>query len=189
MKQLTRRIWNGDTATLPRLLATTPVLTLGQFTLVSQDPAVISDPDLKRLCSDYLPAFIRIWTDIEEETKIRWKCTSLIRDSPSHSKGMAIDLAPDVSEAGMKHYAVYKNSDPVLYKRGILLRQLQQLKYKDYGGKKFVIGIFVEPDHLHIQVLRRGGGEEFPTSLIKWKIPKPIYPDTYARAKGIEMMN
>jgi len=161
---------------------------LGNYHFVSQDPTALPveyRTDTGRL---FLPVFLNVWRAIEKVTGHRWKNTSYIRDSPSHKRGQAFDLAPDFSPVAASHYAVTKNSDPVLYKRTKLIRQLQTLttvKFVPLSGMK--LGIFIEPDHLHIQVL---SGERdpstsipdsLPTHIVKWKVAKPVYPDTYER--------
>lgn len=151
----------------------------GDYEILSQEPSVIGEADLVATTVSYLPSFLRIWSDIENATGHRWKCTSYIRNSPSHALGQAFDLAPDIADSATHLYAVHNNSDPVLYKRVRLIRALQTLRHNVYGPKPF--GIFIEPDHLHVQVLAKGSGERFPLSVIQWKIAKPIYPDTFKR--------
>lgn len=160
---------------------TKPSFAIGPYSIISQNPEVISEADRLQTAAYILPEFIRIWRDVESATGFRWKNTSYIRASPSHKKGHAFDLAPDIAPDSKGQYAVYNGSDPVLYKRAPLIRALQTLIHNEYG--KFPMGIFIEPDHLHIQVLKPGGGHRFPTNIIKWGIAKPIYPDTYERMK------
>lgn len=155
------------------------IFMLGPYKILSQEPHVLPMHQRSFVVPQFLPQFINLWHDIEKVTGHRWKCTSYIRNSPSHSKGHAIDLAPMIAPSDRKHYAVYNGSDPVLYKRVRLIRQLQLLKNRRYG-KGNSIGIFIEPDHLHIQVLSNQGAEN-PTSVVKWGIPKPVYGDTEER--------
>jgi hypothetical protein len=42
------------------------------------------------------------------------------------------------------------------------------------------IGVFIEPDHLHMQVFERNELLT-PMRVFKWKDPKECYPDTYER--------
>ena len=76
--------------------------------------------------------------------------------------------------------ATTHGSDPVLYKREWLIRRLQSIKDTNLPSNLSTIGIFIEPDHLHVQVLDpRSTTAQIST--IKWEIPKPIYGDTYER--------
>lgn len=152
---------------------------LGPYKVLSQDPSVLSPTQRAYVVPNFLPQFMNLWHDIEKVTGHRWKCTSYLRQSPSHSKGHAIDLAPHIAPSARQHYAVYNSSDPVLYKRIPLIRQLQTLRNRRYA-KGNSIGIFLEPDHLHIQILSNEGTEH-PVSIVKWGIPKPIYGDTDQR--------
>lgn len=161
-----------------------PSFSLGSYLIVSQKPDVITPGDRLASVEKYLPAFISVWQAIEEATGHKWKNTSYIRDSPSHRLGQAFDLAPDIAPSSEKHYAVYKKSDPVLYKRQTLIEQLRSTCELDFpGSDEFSIGIFIEPDHLHLQALQKGGGEKYPVSTITWPVPKPVYGDTYERMK------
>lgn len=152
---------------------------IGKFTIVSQAPGVIKEADRAVSRDVYLPMFLLFWQALEEATGFAWKCTSYIRNSPSHKTGQAFDLAPDIADSSTALYAVYNGSDPVLYKREPLIRALQSLRNASFGPVP--LGVFIEPDHLHVQVLAEGQGEQFPTSTVKWKISKPIYGDTYDR--------
>lgn len=159
------------------------IFEIGPYKILSQDPHVLSDSVRADVVLFFFPQFIQIWHDIEKVTGYRWRMTSYLRQSPSHKRGHAIDLAPWIAPSARKHYAVYQNSDPVLYKRQPLITALQRLKNKDYSGNRFNdMGIFVEPDHLHIQVLAYNP-QQARTSVVKWGIPKPVYHDTYQRVK------
>lgn len=152
---------------------------LGQYKVLSQNPAILNPPARAKVVPLFLPQFMNLWHDIEKATGHRWKCTSYLRDSPSHSKGHAFDLAPDIAPSARGQYAVYNGSDPVLYKRAPLVASLQTLKNKRYA-KNNTIGIFLEPDHLHVQILSNLGTTS-PTSVVKWGVPKPVYGDTLTR--------
>lgn len=169
--------------TLPYLsrMVRKQVFNLGPYQVVSQEPNAITAADLKATCQTYLPMFITLWADIERVTGHRWKCTSYIRRSPSHQRGHAFDLAPDLDPADAHAYAVSQGSDPVLYKRAPLIAALKRLVNCSYGPVP--LGIFIEPDHLHVQVLNPDSGERYPTSVVAWPIPKPIYPDTLERMR------
>lgn len=157
------------------------VITLGNLVIPSQNPSVITEGDRIFSARYILPAFVKVWQDIERATGYRWKATSYIRDSPSHKLGQAFDLAPDIADSAKQHYAVTNGSDPVLYKRAPLIRALQSMKNNVYGD--FHIGAFLEPDHIHLQVVPVYSGNSAPFFVAKWKIPKPIYGDTYERMK------
>lgn len=157
-----------------------PSFMIGSYQIVSQQPLSITPADREISATCYLPQFIQLWHDLEKVTGFRWKCTSYIRNSPSHKKGHSFDLAPAIAKHAEKHYAVNNGSDPVLYKREPLIRALQSLKDRDYGAGRNHVGIFIEPDHLHVQILAPKPGQD-PTSTVKWKIPKPIYSDTESR--------
>jgi len=120
-------------------------------------------------------------TAIETETGYRWRVTSFIRESPNHKMACALDIAPDIARDSMKHYAVFKQSDPVLYKRIPLIKDLQRVCHYEnpYSDTRF--GIFIEPDHLHLQVFDVYPGQTSDIRLFKWKQPKEIYPDTLDR--------
>lgn len=154
---------------------------IGPYDIVSQEPSALVNPNKELVADTYLPAFIILWKAIEDATGHRWKCTSFIRNSPSHKKGHSFDLAPDIAKSDENKYAVTHMSDPVLYKRERMIRQLQTLKNLRISPD-FDMGIFIEPDHLHIQVLNPGDGSLAPVNIVKWGQPKPIYKDTMARS-------
>lgn len=155
------------------------MFTIGNYKILSQDPTVLSSAQRAYVVPNFLPQFIEFWHDLEKVTGHRWKCTSYLRQSASHSRGHAIDFAPAIAPSARKDYAVYNGSDPVLYKRAPLVHALQKLKNKRYGPKNS-LGVFLEPDHLHVQILSNLGTQH-PLSVVKWGIPKPIYGDTYKR--------
>lgn len=131
---------------------------------------------------EYLPELIRIWQTVERETGYRWKCTSYWRHSPSHSKGYALDIAPDISPDSERDYAVNQGSDPVLYKRVKLVRTLQKVARK-FRPTKYDVGIYIEPDHLHLQLFAPEGKDHpLRVRLFKWKIVKPVYADSAIRS-------
>lgn len=156
---------------------------LGPYEIVSQQPHALAAQYRKQTIVRFLPQFMLIWRMIEEVTGHRWKCTSYIRESPSHRRGQAFDLAPDIARSAEQQYAVTHNSDPVLYKREPLIRALQSLVGIDFSGDgSNKIGLFIEPDHIHIQILRPDDPtQDTPTAVVKWKVAKPLYPDTYER--------
>lgn len=152
---------------------------IGDYKIISQDPTVLTMEKREYVVPLFLPQFIAFWHDLEKVTGHRWRCTSYLRQSTSHSRGHAIDFAPAIAPSARQHYAVYNGSDPVLYKRERLVKALQRLKNKRYGQGNS-LGVFLEPDHLHVQILSNLGTQH-PLSVVKWGIPKPIYGDTYKR--------
>jgi len=151
------------------------------YHVLSQDPTILAASLHPVVRDKYLPQFIQFWKDLERATGYRWKNTSYIRDSPSHKIGHAFDLAPDVASSAQQHYAVYRGSDPVLYKRLPLIAKLQTMRNLDYSNGQNKLGVFIEPDHLHVQVMSSQGGGDYPINVASWKIPKPIYADTNER--------
>lgn len=161
-----------------------PVFKIQGRPVINQDPNVVSDSNLIISVEKYLPAFVRFWAALESITGHQWKVTSYLRNSISHSLGQAIDFAPVIAPSSERFYSVYNNSDPVLYKREPLLRALQQLMPIEYSADKdFSLGVYIEPDHLHVQAIRRTVDGGIPNKLVKWGIEKPLYPDTSQRAK------
>lgn len=160
-----------------------PRFQIGHYEFISQDPTALPE-SYRPLAERLLPVFLQIWQAVEQVTGHRWKLTSYIRRSPSHHKGQAIDLAPDFTIQAEKHYGVHKGSDPVLYKRKTLIKQLSKLASTDFTGNypSEITGIFIEPDHLHIQVLANDDALQTPTRVVKWKIVKPAYADSAVRA-------
>lgn len=156
---------------------------LGPYHVVSQNPAILPKHIRDHVVPNFLPQLMAVWKDVETATGYRWKCTSYLRESPSHRRGHAFDLAPDIAEDSKHLYAVFNMSDPVLYKRNPLMKALQKLRNKDYSVDSVQsnhMGIFIEPDHLHLQILAVDSSNS-PTSIVKWGVPKPIYQDTKQR--------
>jgi hypothetical protein len=118
---------------------------------------------------------------IEAESGFAWHATSYWRRSPSHRFGCSLDIAPDIADKSKDFYAVYRRSDPVLYKREELIRILQRAVHK-FRDPNFSVGVYIEPDHLHMQVypFKDAMGR---ARLFKWKVPKLVYPDTLQRMK------
>lgn len=145
--------------------------------IVNQQPTALVNRYAPAL---YLDVLCRLLSWIELYTGHAWKVTSYIRDSPSHRQGYALDVAPDIAPASQKHYAVYSKSDPVLYKRETLLRQLQRLASEVPPPKTYSLGIYVEPDHLHLHVMKPEGQPEI--RVIKFDVDKShVYPDSSQR--------
>lgn len=138
----------------------------------------IPSRDLDKLKNDYgyvvehfLPILVEVWKAVEEVTGIQWYATSYIRNSPSHQFGVSLDITPRFA-SGRDH-----GSDPVFHRRIVLLRQLQRLASCQF---QYDVIIAVESDHLHLQLLRPGSLPS-PVRIYQWRIPKPLYLDTYAR--------
>lgn len=146
--------------------------------ILSQYPN-IANPRYKQIAeNNFLPALVHVWQEIERLTGYQWQCTSYWRKSPSHERGEAIDLAPAIATHMRHAYAVYRGSDPVLYKRTKLVRALQRFA-EHYRPPRYSIGIYIEPDHLHIQLMNEPGPPQ--VRLFKWKQPKLVYGDTLTR--------
>lgn len=148
-----------------------------QWPIVSQNRGIAGSATTS-IENAFLPALLEVWRVIEKTTGHRWQSTSYWRDSPSHRRGEALDLAPDITPRDKLKYAAYVGSDPVLYKRVPLIRALQHIAVT-YRHPLYDIGIYIEPDHLHIQLMCRTGGPS--TRIFKWKQPKAIYGDTLQR--------
>jgi len=141
----------------------------------------------KSVLTKSLPLLLSAANDIIAATGYRWKPTSLLRRSPSHSKALSIDLAPDIAKESEHLYAVTSMSDPVLYKREGLIRDLQKLSASKGssrypGANNTVLGIFIEPDHLHVQVFDQIRQSDLLFTIVKWGQAKPCYHDTLERS-------
>lgn len=147
----------------------------------SQDVSFLKKGQFEKMVSDYMPIYARIWAEVERQTGHRWKATSFVRMSPSHKTGEALDIAPDISPEDEDKYAVTHMSDPVLYKREPLMRQLQAA-VKELPLFPYDTAVVVEPDHLHIGVFEREH-EQPKNYLYKWGIVKPVYGDSFERQK------
>jgi hypothetical protein len=152
------------------------IFTRHGYKIINQDPTVLRVPTQQAY--HYLDMLLTIVSRIERETGFRWMVTSWIRESTSHPWSTSIDIAPDIHPGSQSRYAVNNGSDPVLYKRVPLVRALQRVaKTTPLNG--ITVGIFIEPDHLHIQLFQP---EPYPTiSVYKWKQPKASYRDTTQR--------
>jgi hypothetical protein len=92
-----------------------------------------------RKCKDVLSAYLGV--------KLRE--TSFIRNSSSHSRSVALDVAPSYENV-MPHYALIKGRDPLLLNRPELIqRTFNSLRDVPFG---FLIAI--ENDHFHIQLMK-----------------------------------
>lgn len=152
------------------------------YAIHSQDPQFLDHDSVKK----YLPSLLTVLNTIEEICGYRWQITSYARNSPSHQRCISLDIAPDISPSAAHLYSANQKSDPVLYKREVLIRKLQTVAshFNTGGGPAldFPVGIFIEPDHLHLQVF-----DSLPDNrqivVVKWKQPKSCYPDTMERIK------
>lgn len=155
-----------------------------QMTIANQDPLLARSSLTQQNVKQLLPQLIYLWLQIEHALGYQWKCTSYIRQSPSHQHGIALDIAPDINPGCFKNYAVYKHSDPVLYKRTRLMRVLQRVATDTNWPYPTQAIIAVEPDHLHLHILTEiDSSLNTAIRLVKWKVPKPVYSDTNERMK------
>jgi len=147
---------------------------LGDRTVISQDRNAYTGTSHQK----YLIALLQVVSAIEQVTQHRWRLTSFIRQSPNHKTACALDIAPDIAAQDAHAYAVTRGSDPVLYKRAPLVRQLQRV-CREFVHDNYDVGIFIEPDHLHLQLFTPSS----PTvmKVFKWKGPKQVYADTLER--------
>lgn len=127
----------------------------------------------------YLPVLLKLTSAIELATGYGWKVTSFVRQSPSHQFGVSLDIAPDLSASSFPSYSVAYGSDPVLYKRETLIRALQEVAAR-WVYPENDLGIFIEPDHLHLQIFANGGASG-TIRVIKWKQVKNCYRDSSER--------
>lgn len=174
---------SGDPASsnLDPRLAAQHVFKIGNYEVLSQDPDIMRPDDRSRAFDAYFPSLMQAWTDVERATGHRWKCTSYLRRSYTHQFGLSMDIAPDISEASYSAYAVHNNSDPVLHKRERLLRQLQSMA--SYPRSYYPVGLFVENDHIHMQVFPSDTYPHPSYSVMKWGTVKPCYPDSATRMR------
>lgn len=144
--------------------------------IISQQPKPRLSPHHQ--ARSFLDELLDAAAKIEMATGYKWEVTAWIKQSPSHKYGISLDLSPLFTERGKRKYAAFNGSDPVLYKRIPLLRSLQRLA-ATRQPLHHDIGIFIEPDHLHVQLFAPTKGRRF--SVIQWKQPKPLYADTLSR--------
>lgn len=132
----------------------------------------------------WLPELIRLWQLIEKTTGYKWKATSYWRNSPSHQMGYALDIAPDISPSVANKYAVTNLSDPVLYKREKLIRKLQSVARQWRSSQSnWRLGMFIEPDHIHMHILQKQSASDPDASVVKWCVVKDVYKDSKTRSE------
>lgn len=127
----------------------------------------------------YLPQLVDIHAAIESATGIRWYPTSYMRQSPSHRNGSALDLAPDIQKSSVPYYSAFNASDPVLYARTPLIKQLRQVALNLGLPRKW--GLFVENDHIHIGLFKTRVPGSYQGEVSLWGSPKATYPDSDSR--------
>lgn len=139
----------------------------------------------------YLPVLLEGMYMVEQVTGMLWTPTSYVRDSPSHSKHISLDIVPDMTPRMAAKFATFQEipSDPVLPLRLDfinLLLPLTKIKRSSipWNTNRFSLMIFIESDHLHLQV--GSPRNKRPISLVKWHQPKPGYSDTKKRG-GVGM--
>lgn len=154
--------------------------------VINQEPSALmgnTDPDI---VSANQAKLLDLADEIEQECGFAWKVTSFVRNSPSHRMAISMDIAPDISDSSANLYAVTHRSDPVLYKREPLIRALQRVakRLNETPSDDNCLGIFIEPDHLHLQIYPATEWQPFGSvKVVKWKIAKSDYPDTHERMK------
>jgi len=135
----------------------------------------------RRVVQSTLPIMIASLNLVKQYTGFDWKVTSFLRESPNHSKGTALDIAPKVKQSDLQHYAVTHRKDPVLYNRLPLIRALQKLVHNETPQGGFDIGLFIEPDHIHIQLFEPENPARTRFYVCKWKVAKSCYHDNESR--------
>ena len=123
------------------------------------DGTLVNNEDITK----FLPILHEAHMTLEHATRHAWDKTSYIRDSPNHSKAWALDVAPKIGLDLRPYYSYFKKSDPVLYKRVELLNRLKTIPASVFAAKlrnlldnkNLSVGYFIEPDHIHIQLLKR----------------------------------
>ena len=152
----------------------------GGWTIISQKPKALRIP--LPAANSYLNELLTVVGMIEQATGHQWDITSYIRNSPSHKFGISIDVSPSFTPAARSQYAAFRRSDPVLYKRTPLIRSLQSLAAMMSPPGLHDVGVFIECDHLHIQLFRMEA-QKPRIRIVKWKAPKPLYSDTHERMR------
>jgi len=95
-------------------------------------------------------------------TGLEWRPTSWMRNSPGHITGLSLDIAPVITDANKDSYAVTHMRDPLLNLRKepfmALFRWQREVNVTGDPRlpTKFDVGIFIESDHLHIQLYTKG---------------------------------
>lgn len=120
---------------------------------------------------------------VVEKTGYKWKATSFLRASESHANGSALDIAPEIAESAKFHYAVSLNSDPLLDRRSKLIKILNSvIDDVDSLDQHYDYGIFVETDHLHLQLFKKLDLDSPSVMVVaKWGKVKFCYPDSASR--------
>lgn len=149
----------------------------GNRTILSQDPSALTNPEAKAM---YLPILCQVLSAIEMSTGYTWRVTSYVRQSPSHQHGISLDIAPEMAAELEEKYAVTHHSDPVLYKRAPLIRALQDVA-SNFVPDGYDIGLFIEPDHIHVQLFTPANLASPKIRVVKWKMEKGCYNDSKER--------
>lgn len=118
--------------------------------------------DSKQL-SDIKDLLFKTMCFIESET-IPWRVTSYMKnrqDSLKHTRGLALDFAPEIPIAEKPLYARYKMSDPVLNQRITLIKGIRKGITKANKDPVILeasrkascyVDVYLESDHIHIEV-------------------------------------
>lgn len=168
--------------------------TYNGWVVPSQNVRVVNTQLLRSLERESLPILAYVLRKMESISHHAWDVSSWLRASPSHQYGYSWDIIPSIAESAKNKYAVTRMSDPVLYKREKLIRQLQRfaksVSPSDLGlppsyMRTHALILAVESDHIHVQLVKRGPNIKSPyfTTVLKWGIPKPAYSDTLTRSK------
>lgn len=152
---------------------------VGGRLILSNEPQAIHPTRLREVVPVTLPILLKAWTLIEKATGYKWRCTSFIRHSPSHSKGHSLDLVPDFHPSVKSAYNGSNMSDPIMHSRPELFAAL--IPFSDVRiDPNYNVVAAIESDHIHLQVIK---GYSYPQAftVLRWKDFKPVYKDTVFR--------
>jgi len=144
--------------------------------------ALLNMPDLR----SRIDSLRTVWAAIETCTGFRWRATSFFRDEKkgNHRHLVALDLAPDTLPGVQgTWYSQRRGSDPVLHKRYALIRQLDCVEGQLKARLPYSVGIFVENDHLHVQLFRKA---EPYVKVIAYPKITPWYKDGLMRNRSFQ---
>lgn len=161
-------------------------MALASFTkLLPGDVRFLSKQE-QRVIKRRLSALLEINEAVNNATGFDWIVSSYFRDSPSHKKWGALDLAPLVAVRDRPKYAFYAGQDPSLDLRPVLFRRLSRAVKSIRRNFPFDFGIFIENDHLHVQLFERTDASAPRIGMVcKWGKPNPLYLDSAARRDRI----
>ena len=130
----------------------------------------------------FLKSLIALSLLVVEQSKINWKITSWVRNSPSHS-GESLDIAPLLAQ---HDYAHNRQSDPILTYRSNVQKMVINvakryfLSKADHAHNEYSFDLFIETHHLHIMAvpLSKTGGI-FDVRVALFDVP--VYKDSQQR--------